>query len=422
MTKRTKTTDTEHSSEEYNVSSGSNANESQSFNLNNLIRSSPTESYDKSVCGSLLYSIPSNSSTEIFAYLRHSRFDAFHRSMDIHHKEIILMKNEHEQSVLQILTIHAHPYHWIRLLLMRECDPCHQDVDGYTAAHYAVERDDVEMLKALTVQFSSHIKPLPMEKVMAIHKRCLQALSRREKHGMTVFMLACQHESLRCLDYLHELNINDVHLTDNFGDTCLHYAVARRNEILIEKLLNQFNADVNAGEQARPSVLDIAKFNREQQRSFARAKDDTIEQILLASHAVSHCKIQRINAKRKRSADQSDSTAINSEILPADPSTMSMLDTARNCARIACTYESNRDFTNAREFYQRAMSHAPNDTLDWAEYSFHVATIHMIFGENQLALDLLKQALAVRQRYEKESEQIETLQRAIDSIDKTVDV
>lgn len=115
--------------------------------------------------------------------------------------------------MLQILTIHAYPYHWIRLLLMRESDPCYQDADGYTAAHYAVERDDVEMLKALTVQFSSHTKPLPMEKVIAIHERCLQALSIREKHGLTVFMLACQHASLRCLDYLHELNLNDVHLT-----------------------------------------------------------------------------------------------------------------------------------------------------------------------------------------------------------------
>lgn len=49
--------------------------------------------YHLTVCGSLLYSPPSNSPAEIFAYLRHSRFDAFRRSLDVYHAEIIHMRN-----------------------------------------------------------------------------------------------------------------------------------------------------------------------------------------------------------------------------------------------------------------------------------------------------------------------------------------
>ncbi|CAF4815343.1 unnamed protein product, partial [Rotaria magnacalcarata] len=53
---------------------------------------------------------------------------------------------------------------------------------------------------------------------------------------------------------------------DKYGDTCLHYAVARRNESLVEKLINTHRADVNSGNQMRPSALDIFQYNREQQK------------------------------------------------------------------------------------------------------------------------------------------------------------
>jgi ankyrin repeat protein len=95
---------------------------------------------------------------------------------------------------------------------MRECDPCCQDIDGYTAAHYAAERDDVEMLKALTTRFYSEIKLFSNEKIITIHERCLKALSIRQKHGLTVFMLCCQYQSIKCLNYLFELQINDANL------------------------------------------------------------------------------------------------------------------------------------------------------------------------------------------------------------------
>ncbi len=99
--------------------------------------------------------------------------------------------------------------------MMRGCDTCAQDSDGYTAAHYAVERDDVEMLKALTVRFHSQAKAIPEEQIAAIHGQCLKALTLKEKQGLTVFTLACHHESIKCLDYLIENNINDSHLEVN---------------------------------------------------------------------------------------------------------------------------------------------------------------------------------------------------------------
>jgi len=96
--------------------------------------------------------------------------------------------------------------------MMRGCNTCSQDSDGYTPAHYAVERDDVEMLKALTVRFHSQAKPIPEERITEIHQQCLKALTLKDKRGLTVFMLACHHESVKCLNYLIELNINDSHL------------------------------------------------------------------------------------------------------------------------------------------------------------------------------------------------------------------
>jgi ankyrin repeat protein len=95
---------------------------------------------------------------------------------------------------------------------MRECDPCAQDHDGYTPVHYAIERDDVEMLKALTTRFCSDIKLFSNEQINIIHNNCLKAISIRQKQGLTGFMLACYQQSIKCLNYLVELQINDVDL------------------------------------------------------------------------------------------------------------------------------------------------------------------------------------------------------------------
>lgn len=92
------------------------------------------------------------------------------------------------------------------------CDPTHQDHDGYTAAHYVAERDDVETLKALTTPIDSKVKVVSEEKKASLHERCLQALSIQNNQGLTVFMVAVRCESMKCLDYLLGLNINDANL------------------------------------------------------------------------------------------------------------------------------------------------------------------------------------------------------------------
>jgi len=53
--------------------------------------------YHTSICGSLLYSSPTNSPSDIFSFLRHGNFDAFRRSLDVYHHDIIRMRNEHGQ-------------------------------------------------------------------------------------------------------------------------------------------------------------------------------------------------------------------------------------------------------------------------------------------------------------------------------------
>jgi hypothetical protein len=53
----------------------------------------PYDPYHQSVCGSILHSTPTNSPAEIFSYLQHGNFDAFHRSIDVYHKDIVQMRN-----------------------------------------------------------------------------------------------------------------------------------------------------------------------------------------------------------------------------------------------------------------------------------------------------------------------------------------
>ncbi|CAF2345544.1 unnamed protein product [Rotaria sp. Silwood2] len=390
-----------------------------SSDISNFIQATPTLTsypYHTSVCGSLLYTPPTNMPSDIFSFLRHGNFTAFRTSLDKYHSDIIQMKNDHGQTVLHVLVIHAYPYVWIRLLMMRGCDTCAQDVDGYTAAHYAVERDDVEMLKALTLRFHSQVKPIPEERITAIHQQCINALSLKDKKGLTVFMLACCRESLKCLNYLIELNINDSNLEDKCGDTCLHYAIARRNEILVEKLINTCKANVNGGNQTRPSILDVLQFNREQQQIFDRTKDDNIEQLILSQGAKHRCAIRRITKKRKGSIDNDEAIISSLACISLDLTTNGQIETARIHARKAATLQATGDISGAQESYKQAMNCAPDNTIDWATYAFHVAIIHVVHGEKQLALELLQKALHIRKQVEKYSQEIDQIQRAIDNI------
>jgi tetratricopeptide (TPR) repeat protein len=203
---------------------------------------------------------------------------------------------------------------------------------------------------------------------------------------------------------------------DKFGDTCLHYAVARRNQVIIEKLINECHANVNGGDRNRPSILDILQYNREQQKPFDRTKDDEIERILLSHNAQNRCSIRQVISKRKGSIDNDQTLVSNLASLSLDLTTNGQIETARSHARIAASLQAKGDFDGAQQSYKHAMLYAPDDTLDWATYAFHVAIVHMVHGEQQQALEMLIKALHIRKQIEKHSAEIDQLQRAIDKV------
>lgn len=375
-----------------------------------------TNTYHDSVSGSILYSIPTNSPDEIFSYIRHNDFQAFRRSLDVYHQDIIALRNERQQTVLHMLVILAHPYLWVRLLIMRGCDPCAQDIDGFTAAHYAAERDDVEMLKAVTVRFQSQAKPISDEQVTEIHQKCLKALTLKDQRGLTAFMIACQRESIKSLNYLIELNLNDGNVQDNYGDTCLHYAVARRNLSLVEILIEKCHVDVNGGATSRPSVLDILQFNRQNAKPNEQKLDDKIELILLKNRARHRCSIRRIASKRK-SADE------NEEKVTSNLSTLTLIttsninnETAKSHARLASLLENQGDLIGAKENYQNAMKFTMIESIEWTDYAYHLARLHQTSGERDIALELLEKALEIRIKQENHGETIDRFKQEIENL------
>ncbi|CAF1570619.1 unnamed protein product, partial [Didymodactylos carnosus] len=117
----------------------------------------------------------------IFYHANHGNFEAIRKIINVNYVQAVQMKNEKQQILLHVAVIHSFSYVWIRLLLMCGSDPCAQDQDGYTPAHYAVEKDDIEMLKALTVKLQVKTKPLQHSDVDKIHESCIQALTVIEK-------------------------------------------------------------------------------------------------------------------------------------------------------------------------------------------------------------------------------------------------
>ncbi|CAF1553281.1 unnamed protein product, partial [Didymodactylos carnosus] len=226
---------------------------------------------------------------QLFVYAVHGDFESIKKLLlQSHYREVVLMRDEHDQTLLHIAIIHSFSYVYIRLLRMRDSDPCAQDQDEYTPAHYAVERDDVEMLKTLTVRFHARIKVLSDNEVNRTHKNCQRALIVRTNRGkMTAFMLACYKQAINCARYIHQTRMDHANTQDIDVDAALHYVVARNNMELTLFLIAECNADVNGDDPTRPSPLDVAMFN-----DFTE-----IKQILLANNATSRCQITRIANK-----------------------------------------------------------------------------------------------------------------------------
>jgi len=162
--------------------------------------------------------------------------------------------------------------------------------------------------------------------------------------------------------------------------------------------------------------LDILQYNREQQKPFERIKDDEIEQLLLLHNAKNRCLIRRITSKRKGSIDNDESVISNLACLSLDLTTNAEIETARSHARMAASLHAKGDIDGAEQNYKQAMMYIPNDTLDWAAYAYNLADIHMVHGQRQLALDLLQKAIHIRKLLEKNSQEIDQLQLAIENI------
>ncbi|CAF1331781.1 unnamed protein product [Didymodactylos carnosus] len=114
-------------------------------------------------------------------------------------------------TLLHIAVINSLAYVWVRLLLVYGADPCAQDEDGYTPAHYAVECNDIAMLKALTMILHCHTKTLSDSEIVNVHQRCLNALVVREKSGgLIVSMLTCLKQAIKCVEYLHQLHMEQI--------------------------------------------------------------------------------------------------------------------------------------------------------------------------------------------------------------------
>lgn len=189
--------------------------------------------------------------------------------------------------------------------------------------------------------------------------------------------------------------------------------MARRSRPLVETLISKCGANVNGGQQMRPSALDVLQHNRAQQKPFERTKDDEIEQLLLTHKAKNRCSIRRVFNKRKNANESSDSTLPNLACLSIDMPANEQTETARGHARLAAALEEKGDLDGAQESFQQAMTYSSNDTLEWATYAHRSALIHTVRGQHAIALDLLRKALQIRKAVERQSDDIEQIERAI---------
>jgi tetratricopeptide (TPR) repeat protein len=118
--------------------------------------------------------------------------------------------------------------------------------------------------------------------------------------------------------------------------------------------------------------------------------------------------------------DNEESVLPNLACLSIDLTTNGQIETARSHARLAASLQDRGDINGAQLSYNQAMIYTPNDTLDWATYAYQLAVLHMVHGERQLALDLFQKAIHIRKQLEKKSEEIDQIQRAIDTIQSSI--
>lgn len=198
----------------------------------------------------------------------------------------------------------------------------------------------------------------------------------------------------------------------------MHYAVARRQQDLIEKLIETCQANVNGGNPTRPSVLDILQFNRQYAKATEQGASEQIERYLLSHGARNRCTIRRMVNKRKTPEESNQPAIPNLSSLSLELTTDGDLETARSHARLAATLAGKGDSVGAKESYENAMKYSNPESTEWTDYAYHLALLHQTTGQKQIALELLEKALEVRLKCESEGENIDRFRQAIEMIQR----
>ncbi|CAF1108941.1 unnamed protein product [Didymodactylos carnosus] len=420
-----------------------------------------TNSYNESLTSKIL--LVSVDISNVFYYAEHGQFDELHKVLQFHYKQAVQMKNVKGQTLLHIAVIQSFAYVWVRLLLMRGADPCAQDKDGYTSVHYAVEKDDLEMLKALTIRFHPKVKVSSEVEFDKIHENCTKSLTLTENFGMTAIMLACYKGAIKCITYLHEQQlIDNINRTDIFDDTSLHYAVAHNNKHLTEFLVNNCRADVNGGNTKRPSALDIAVFNQ----------NTELKELLVSRDCKLRSPIKRQGEKRKTSDAEllnsgmkhlsieplecRTSPTLHKKMLPIDEQKINSLkktaleqieiknypnalklrreehdllvkyyghihaDVARSCHDLAFVYHSMDNYQKALINYNKSLYVVAQLSLSPREYPYipncyaNIGLIHSIQNRFSEAIRNFNVALLIRQTFfPKQTIETERIQQII---------
>ena len=183
-----------------------------------------------------------------------------------------LMPDENGQTALYAACIGGHT-EIISLLVKCGYDVNHQDNEGKTVLHVALENHAPDLAQTLITLFSASIEIRDMHNWTPLHTAidrgyysCAQELSKKFLHqdiGTEVswFQLhaACFQENTQ--DVKRLLNSNaDVNHVSSAGHAPLHIAVNKSNIDLVTLLLDQ-QADVNSMTHDRKTPLHIAVYN-----------------------------------------------------------------------------------------------------------------------------------------------------------------
>ncbi|CAF1276009.1 unnamed protein product [Didymodactylos carnosus] len=110
--------------------------------------------------------------------------------------------------------------------------------------------------------------------------------------GVAIIMLAFADDVKQIICQRRGQN-RQIKPTDIYGDTSLHYVVARHDKYLTVMLLADGKAVINGGDVKRPSALDTTLFTQ----------NSELKELLLSNNGKRRCLIKCKTQKRKMSQD-----------------------------------------------------------------------------------------------------------------------